>query len=407
MGYELLGKIIELSGYNKSLEERFKKVARHVANELGFDSCTIYKLNREDNTFTRLANSGARKSIVNMYGKKEGLCSWVRKNRKTLQIYNPDTQNILWNGIEDRAMKGFKTVVVSPIKDESHIYGAIYLRAKNKTTLTERKKNILHVVAKLLCFFIKCDIDYKRLKRTYTKLKEMQTRLSNAEKLMALGELSATLAHEIKNPLVSIGGLAARLQKKLPESSPEYIYVEHIVKEVTKLEEIINDILHFTEDRTLKFTPVELNNIVEEAILGFEEICRRNSIKVEKLFSTDPIPVMADTGQLKIAFDNIIINAIQSMEGGGTLTITTYRKKKWAHVEIKDTGGGIEPHLIGNIFNPFFTTRKGGTGLGLPITHKIVTRHKGHIDVANEYGKGITFTIRLPLTDGRTGGEMK
>ncbi len=407
MGYELLGKIIELSAYNRSLEERFRKVARLTAQELGFDSCIIYGWNREDNTFTKLATSGARKSVINMYGHKEGLCSWVKRNRKTLQIHNPDPRNILWNQIEDRGIKGFKTIVVSPIKDESHLYGVIYLKAGDRLSLAERKKNILNVVARLLCFFIKCDIDYKRLKRTYTKLKEMQARLGNAEKLMALGELSATLAHEIKNPLVSIGGLATRLQKKLSKDSPEYIYVEHIVKEVTKLEDIINDILHFTEDRTLKFTAEKLDSIVEEAIKGFEDICRRNSIKVEKLFSQEPISVIADAGQLKIALDNIIINAIQSMEGGGTLSITTYRRRRWAHVEIKDTGGGIEPHLIGNIFNPFFTTRKGGTGLGLPITHKIVTRHKGHIDVANEYGKGITFTIRLPLTDSQSGGEMK
>ena len=399
MGYELLGKIIELSGYNRSLEERFKKVARLIAEGLGFNSCAIYRWDRSSKQFIRIALAGLRAQSVDRYAKKEGLCCWVRRHMKALKIDRQDARQTCWNDIEDKALKGFKTVIVVPIKDEKDVFGVIYLRSKERMTLRGKKKDVLQVVAKLLCFFIKCDIDYRRLKETYTKLKQMQSRLNNAERLMALGELSATLAHEIKNPLVSIGGFASRLKRRLCSGTPEHIYVEHIVKEVSKLEEIINDILHFTEDRSLKFKPEELNRLLEEALEGLLEICKRHSIKVERRLSADEIYVMADGGQLKIAFDNVIINAIQSMEGGGTLTLKTYTKGRWAYVEIADTGGGIEPHLIGNIFNPFFTTRKGGTGLGLPITHKIVTRHKGHIDVANDYGKGITFTIRLPLTE--------
>ena len=120
---------------------------------------------------------------------------------------------------------------------------------------------------------------------------------------------------------------------------------------------------------------------------------------MRKSLSQEPLPIMADEEQLKIAFDNLIANAIESMDSGGTLSVSTARNGDWVTVEITDSGGGIEPELVSGIFDPFVTTKEHGTGLGLPITRKIIMRHRGSIDVANDYGRGTTFRVKLPSAD--------
>jgi CheY-like chemotaxis protein len=234
------------------------------------------------------------------------------------------------------------------------------------------------------------------LKTTYTRLKDTQTKLLQAEKLIVLGELSANLAHEIKNPLVSIGGFASRLKKKIEPDSPLLFYVDYILTEVARLEELMDGILGYTMDKGVIFSTEDVNSIVEEALSFFSEAFHNHKIEVIKGFTPEPLSVMSDRQQLKIAFDNLFANAIQSMEGGGILTVQTLRTEDWVVVDVTDNGGGIDPRLIGNIFNPFFTTKKYGTGLGLDITHKIISKHKGHIDVENHVGQGVTFSVKLP-----------
>jgi signal transduction histidine kinase len=234
------------------------------------------------------------------------------------------------------------------------------------------------------------------LKNTYTRLKDTQTKLLQAEKLIVLGELSANLAHEIKNPLVSIGGFASRLKKKIEPDSPLLFYVDYILNEVARLEELMDGILGYTMDKGVIFSTEDVNTIVEEALSFFSEAFHNHKIEIIKGFTPEPLSVMSDRQQLKIALDNLIANAIQSMEGGGTLTVQTSSTEDWVVVDVTDSGGGIDPRLIGNIFNPFFTTKKYGTGLGLDITHKIISKHKGHIDVENHVGQGVTFSVKLP-----------
>ncbi len=204
------------------------------------------------------------------------------------------------------------------------------------------------------------------------------------------------LSHEIKNPLVSIGGFANRLKKKLSSNSPYMPYVDQIVKEVSRLEDIMRGIVSFSNNKFVEFSREDINSIVEEALFVFSDVLRRQGIKIDMNLDKKPAFVMGDRQQLKIAFDNLIVNAIQSMAKGGTLYITTYSTDEWNVVEVSDTGGGIDPQVIGNIFNPFFTTKEHGTGLGLAITYTIIKRHKGVIDVTNNIGVGVTFSVKLP-----------
>lgn len=403
MIYKILSKVIEFTDSDIDLDLRLKKVARLLASHLPVDTCCVYLWEKKEGCFRMVASEGRRKDCVEAYGEREGVPGRTKKTGRMLEISGKKPGEFRWGGIEDRGLFGFRSAFAYPLRDGKEQYGLLYLKAERNRKLSQENRKILGVITKQLSSTVKSEQNRARLVGAYKRLNDLQVRLMDAEKFMALGELSAALAHEIKNPLVSIGGLATRLRKKLEPASPHMPYLDHITKSVTRLEGIVKDILNYAEHRQTKFNMEDLNALIGDSLWLFEEACNSHKIKVITNFSNESLPVLADPQQLKIAFDNLIANAIQSMEHGGKLTVTTKKSDGCEVVEIKDTGGGVEPSIAGDIFTPFFTTKtkKGGTGLGLTITHKIITRHKGTIDVTNDYGKGMTFAVKLPCAEKR------
>jgi len=230
--------------------------------------------------------------------------------------------------------------------------------------------------------------------RDITELKSLQERLVMTEKMAALGEVAAKVAHEIRNPLVSVGGFARRLEKKLNGNLKEYADI--IAKEVERLEVILNEILGFVKEIRIVKEVVNSGRLVDDVIsLIKSEIDERNIVLVKEI--EEPIEIYVDPGRIEEALLNILSNAVQSIGDNGTIFIRTYIKDKASVIEIKDTGGGIDEEDLLFIFDPFFTTKKTGTGLGLTITHKLIEEHKGHIEVESKPGKGSTFRVIIPL----------
>lgn len=237
---------------------------------------------------------------------------------------------------------------------------------------------------------------YEGLRKAHKELQAVQQRLIQSERLAALGEFSASVAHEIRNPLVSIGGYARLLQKKHRD-----VYSQIIYQEVGRLENILNRVLAFSKAAPAEWKEEDLNFIVEESLqaaLGGTDP-RRLEIRREW---TRPLPaVHCDKGQLKQVFVNLIQNSLEAMEGRGVLAVKTYLSSEedglWAVAEVMDTGKGIPGDLIHNIFNPFFTTKEKGTGLGLAITRRIVEAHGGRIELVNRPGEGSIFKVKLPV----------
>jgi C4-dicarboxylate-specific signal transduction histidine kinase len=398
MGYDILTKVIEFTESDLAIDSRMAKVAGLLVKDFPFDSCVIYTWDDKEKLFKLNVAAGSRKGRVESYGQNQGLPGLARKTKEHLEAYKPGAEGILWQETEDRGLKGFKSACVYPLKDRQRWYGLLYLKSAKKVVLSPRKKKLLEVISRLLVSNYKCKHHSQSLKKAGTKIKDIHSRLTQAEKLMVLGELSATFAHEIRNPLVSLGGFAARLKKKLEPDSSFNVYVDYMVNEVRRLEQIINAILRYTEQKEVVFEGTDLNSILSESLAFFSEVFKKHDIEIVAGFARKPLRVMADRHQLKIAFDNLIANAIQSMEQGGKLTVSTSGKKSWAVVDLTDNGGGIEPRYINNIFEPFFTTKKYGTGLGLDITKRIITKHKGRIDVDNKAGQGVTFSVKLRRT---------
>jgi PAS domain S-box-containing protein len=232
--------------------------------------------------------------------------------------------------------------------------------------------------------------------RDITELKQLQRRVVMSEKMAALGEVAAKVAHEIRNPLVSIGGFAKRLEKKLDGNLQEYAGI--IVREVSRLEDILKEILGFVKEVRLVRGPVNLILLVDEVVKLMESYIEEGGINLRKEYQ--PVPdIFVDANRVRDAIVNIITNAVQSVAGTGTVTLKTYVLNDEAVLEVRDTGRGIPEDDIKSIFNPFFTTKASGTGLGLAITHRIIQEHNGRIEVESEVDKGSVFRVYLPIKE--------
>ncbi len=246
----------------------------------------------------------------------------------------------------------------------------------------------------------------KKLRDVVEELNDAQRTLIEQEKLRSLGEMTANIAHEIKNPLVVIGGFTKRLAKKAGTDSVQNKYIDIIVKEVARLEAILNEVLDYAREVPLRSELCRLNDYLEEILYLFSSDPFWSQISIVKNLDGRLPPVLCDVQQMRQVFINILMNAAEAMKGVGTIGVRTEQVvldgQPFVAISITDTGGGIDPSAVDNIFNPFFSTKEKGSGLGLAISNKIVKNHKGRIGVSNIPGKGASFTVYLPIRTDTT-----
>ncbi|UCG77861.1 MAG: PAS domain S-box protein [Nitrospirota bacterium] len=230
--------------------------------------------------------------------------------------------------------------------------------------------------------------------RDITEQKLMREKLATADRMAALGEVAAKVAHEIRNPLVSIGGFSRRLEKKLEGDLKDYASV--ISKEVIRLERILREILGYVREVRLTHEPAFINDIIKDVLPLFMEEARKRKISISTTYGKKMSEIDVDINKIKEGLINLIGNALEAVPDNGKIKIKTYVKDNFSVTEISDTGHGIDKKDMPYLFDPFYTTKVAGTGLGLSITHRIVEQHKGKIEVESEEGKGTKFIIYLP-----------
>ncbi|RJQ16662.1 MAG: sensor histidine kinase [Nitrospiraceae bacterium] len=253
----------------------------------------------------------------------------------------------------------------------------------------------------------------KDLEGYIEELRNVQGQLIQVEKLSAIGRLTADVAHEIRNPLTSIGGFARRLNKKLLGGSKEKKYAEIVVAEVDRLERILRDVLTFSKEAKYDIQYQEIDGTITESIGAFADICSDQGIKIVETLDSALPGILIDKEQVRLAVNNLISNAIDVMPKGGTLTIQTYLKDMYdvsfVAIEVSDTGPGMPDETLCRLFEPFFTTKEigVGTGLGLSICKKIMDDHNGLIFVESQQGKGTTFRMLFPYQSNENGSRIK
>lgn len=247
--------------------------------------------------------------------------------------------------------------------------------------------------------------------RDVSRLRELEEQLRRSDRLAALGQMAAGVAHEVRNPLVGI-----RAAAQLLEGEPAFVsglreYTGVIIREVDRLNGIVEELLAFASPKPARLVPCNLNQVLEEALALETAGLAAAGIAVARLYDP-PLPlILGDPPRLHQVFLNLLHNAAEAMPGGGALTVRTRFERRSAAIggrpaavaEVADGGAGIAPEALRHIFNPFFTTKPRGTGLGLALSLRIVEDHGGAIEVASEADRGATFAVTLPLAPAAAG----
>jgi two-component system NtrC family sensor kinase len=227
----------------------------------------------------------------------------------------------------------------------------------------------------------------------------LEAQLRHTDRLATIGKLAAGVAHEINEPLGSILGFAQLAQKSgdLPESTADDL--NKIVAACLQGREIVNKLKLFARQAPIEKAWIDVAQVVDEALSLLQTRCANQGIEVLRRIEAEPCEILAGQLQLKQVVVNLVLNSIQAMPGGGTLTVVIGRDDGSAFIEVRDTGVGMTEEVVDQIFTPFFTTKDvgEGTGLGLCVVHGIVTAHGGSIEVESEVGKGSRFTVRFPF----------
>ena len=242
----------------------------------------------------------------------------------------------------------------------------------------------------------------KETEEAYHQLEDAQDRLIQAEKLASIGRVVAGVAHELKNPLITLNGYADRLIEG-PSSGQERQFIEVINHQAKRCQRTVQDLLTYAHKQELQINSVNLVSLVDQVLAEMPPEFHKSGIEIVKKFSAPAIVIQADGPQLERVFSNLLTNAwhaLEDVKGSRRLAISGVLRENACEISLTDNGGGIDKENLDKIFDPFFTTRPAGkgTGLGLSLCYGIIQKHGGKIEVRSEKGKGAAFVITLPET---------
>jgi signal transduction histidine kinase len=302
------------------------------------------------------------------------------------------------------------------LKDGDRVLGLIDVQSSQPNAFTNNDLLAMESLAGVLASVVSSANHYERLQETITQLRlaqvesqarlmaqqEAESRLVQAAKLVAVGEMAAGIAHELNNPLTTVTGFAELILDETPEDSTHRADLEMVQHEAMRARGVVRRLLDFARQGERARAKCDINEIVDDVLALTRHFIHTSGVQLDASFEKEMPWVSVDSNQMKQVFLNLIHNAVQAMPAGGNLSIRSGTRSKngkpWATVAIHDSGIGISPKDMDRIFEPFYTTRgtRGGTGLGLSVTYGIVTDHGGTIEVESLPGEGSTFTVWLP-----------
>jgi len=249
-------------------------------------------------------------------------------------------------------------------------------------------------------------------RRALARTLQLEKRARNAERLAHVGQLAGGLAHEIKNPLSTVNINLQLLEEDwahddTPEGRRLRSKIEVLRREVHRLEEILSDFLRFAKEPELQFTICDVNELVGEVLDFVGPEAQAQGVQIRRGFSPDLPQCALDVDLMKQALLNLIINAQQAMPEGGELMVRTALAQDGVQIRVIDTGIGIPPEELDRVFQVYYSTKKSGTGLGLPTARRIIEDHGGELRVESEVGKGTSFQIVLPQADAATAATQQ
>jgi two-component system NtrC family sensor kinase len=335
----------------------------------------------------------------------QGISGWVAREGQRLLVPDVRKDPRFYPGIDE--VTGFVTrsLLTVPLKVKGKVIGVIEAVNKVEGYFEQADVALLSSMARSAAIAIQNARLFKDLQDQMEELKRTQAQLIQSAKLAAIGELAASVVHEINNPLTCIIGFTRLLLPKVDDDDQMKKYLQIIDREADRTKDIVSGLLNFARQTEPRREPADVNEIVQSTITLAGYQAKAAGVTIQESCDESLPLVSLDADQIKQVFLNIMTNAIQAMPEGGELKVVTV-SRPWAMdgadcvaVEFHDTGTGISAEDLSHIFDSFFTTKEvgQGTGLGLSISRGIVERHGGWIEVESGVGRGSTFTVLLPL----------
>ena len=368
------------------------------------EASSVYELEEDNNELSiRLARGEKKRAVEGLkLNVGEGIAGSVVATGKPVVIQDVRNDKRFSDKID--RLTGFKTrsIICVPLILRDRPVGALQVMNKrNSEPFRQADLELLNSMAQLIAVAMENAKLYQRLEEkfemTSQELESTQKKLIRSERLAAMGHLVQGVAHEIRNPVMTIGGFAHRIKRELNDNYKLQKYVDIILDESGRLERLVREVREFSEIQSASLLLDTLEPAIHEVLQIFEPLAGNRHVKLSVEIANDLPQISMDSSQLVIAMSNIMENALESMPKGGNLTLQANRDDRHLSVSFSDTGVGIDPEQLDAIYDPFVTSKTRGAGLGLTMVYQIVMNHHGEIRISSELDKGTDVTIQLPI----------
>jgi signal transduction histidine kinase len=375
-------------------KELFKKVGNILTKDLGAEKVSFFLLNKEKKAYTLRSSQNIQRSKMRELPLDDPYFQWLKEKGKAVvkeeieKIVNDSQINSVV-----KKMESMESEVCIPLMSRDQLIGIINLGNKRSGDMYSHEDLDL-----LTHFATQASVALENA-RLYQEMQRTQQLMRRTDRLSALGSLTAGLAHEIRNPLVTVKTFLDLVPERYKDKEFRGNFLKLTSSELERITKLVSDLLDFAKPKKPAFSRSDVNQVIEEIIPLIQVEARKRDIALETHLQQTP-RARLDPDQMKQVFLNILLNAIEAIKAHGMISITTRDIHKngsvFVQVEIADTGKGIPKKLVEQIFDPFFTTKDTGAGLGLAITHQIVEDHHGFIEVESVPKKGTTFFVNIP-----------
>jgi two-component system sensor histidine kinase HydH len=368
------------------------------------EASSVYELDAEKrDIFFRLAR-GEKGSIIQSRRLEpgEGIAGWVIQSGKPMVVEDVRKERRFSDRFDRET--GFRTrsLICVPLSIRGKTIGALQvINKKNGSPFTEEDTELLTALAQQIAVALDNAKLYQRLEENFQltaeELKITQQKLIRSERSAAIANLVQGVAHEVRNPIMSIGGFAARMKDGLEKSHKFRKYLDIILQETSRLEKLVQDVKELSEMRTVYLQPANMNKLLSEVIKDFSPIVSGQSIDLVADIEKDLPTVTIDRAQISRALKNIIRNSIEALPTGGTIELKARAVDSHIRIVVEDSGVGIDEEKFDSILDPFVTSKTTGAGLGLTMVYQIVKNHQGEIDIKRRGGTGTAVTLDIPV----------
>jgi signal transduction histidine kinase len=375
-------------------KELFKKAGNILTKDLGAEKVSFFLLDKEKRAYTLRASQNLQRSKVKELSQQDLFLKWLQGKGQAVikevlerSMDNPDIK------LAVKSMNSLEAEVSIPLMTRDQLIGIINLGHKRSGDMYSHEDLDL-----LTHFAAQASVALENA-RLYQEMQRTQQLMRRTDRLSSLGSLTAGLAHEIRNPLVTIKTFLDLVPERYKDKEFRGDFLKLTSSELDRITSLVSDLLNFAKPKKPKFRKEDVNQVIQEIIPLIQVEATKRDIAIETNLLETP-KAKLDADQMKQVFLNILLNAIEAIETHGRISITSRDIHKngsdYVQVEIQDTGKGIPKKIVEQIFDPFFTTKEKGSGLGLAISHQIVQDHHGIIEVESMPKKGTTFFVNIP-----------